>query len=93
MTIIARHLTISGRVQGVWYRDWTVQTAQGLGIRGWVRNRQDSSVEAVAIGEEEAVEAFIARCRLGSPASRVDGVGVTPIDAEPLDGFEKRPTA
>lgn len=93
MPIIARHLAVAGRVQGVFYRDWTVQTAQGLGLAGWIRNRRDGSVEAVAIGEAAVVEAFIARCREGSPASRVETVTVRAIEPEPLDGFAKRPTA
>jgi acylphosphatase len=93
MTTIARHLTIRGRVQGVFYRDWAIRMAEVLGVAGWVRNRADGSVEALAIGEADAVEAFIARCRAGSPSARVDELVATDAEPEPVDGFERRPTA
>lgn len=93
MPIIARHLTIQGRVQGVFYRDWAIRTAQTLGIAGWIRNRQDGSVEALAIGVPDALDAFIARCRAGSPSARVDTLIVTEAEPEPCTGFERRPTA
>lgn len=91
--MIRRRLVITGRVQNVFYRDWLVERMRGLGIRGWVRNRADGSVEAVVEGAVEMVDAAIARARQGSPASRVDDV-VTHEDApaETLSGFEKRPT-
>jgi acylphosphatase len=92
MSIITRHLAIRGRVQGVFYRAWTVQTAMALGITGWVRNRPDGSVEAQASGSSEAVEAFVSRCRSGPPSARVDELVVTEVPAEPTSGFEQRPT-
>jgi len=93
MPIIARRLSIRGRVQGVFFRDWAIQAATQLGIAGWVRNRTDGSVEALAIGEADAVEAFIARCRTGSPAARVDDVEIMEAEPEPMAGFQRRPTA
>ncbi|MGA1498153.1 MAG: acylphosphatase, partial [Steroidobacteraceae bacterium] len=57
--MIARRLHIQGRVQGVFYRQWTVETATGLGLQGWVRNRSDGTVEAQVQGDEAAVESFI----------------------------------
>jgi acylphosphatase len=93
MPIIARHLAIRGRVQGVFYRDWAIRRAQTLGITGWIRNRADGSVEALAIGAADAVEAFIARCRAGSPSARVDTLTVTETEPEALTRFERRPTA
>lgn len=92
MPITARHLAIHGRVQGVFYRGWAVRTATRLDISGWIRNRADGSVEALAIGEAEAVDAFIARCRAGSPSARVDELIVTTAEWEPTDGFKQRPT-
>ena len=70
-------LRIRGRVQGVFYRDSTRREAQRLGLRGWVRNRSDGSVEAVAQGPPEQVAALI-DWRHGGPAlARVVEVGVT----------------
>ncbi len=92
MPTITRHLIIRGRVQGVFFRDWAVQIAARLGVTGWVRNRRDGSVEALATGEADAVEAFIARCRGGSPSARVDEMLVTEALPEKTDGFERRPT-
>jgi acylphosphatase len=93
MPIIARHLTIRGRVQGVFYRDWAIRVAGVLGVAGWIRNRADGSVEALAIGEPNAVDAFIARCRAGSPSARVDELVVTEAEPETTQRFERRPTA
>ena len=53
-------LRIEGRVQGVGYRDWLTRQARASGLRGWVRNRVDGSVEALLIGETEAADAVIA---------------------------------
>jgi acylphosphatase len=92
--MIRRRLVVTGRVQNVFYRDWFVEQATGLGIDGWVRNRADNSVEAVVQGPVEMVEAIVAKAREGSPASRVAGVAVSDdAPAETLSGFEKRPTA
>ena len=90
--MIRRRLIITGRVQNVFYRDWFVEQATGLGLDGWVRNRADKSVEAVVQGASEMVETIIARARRGSPASRVADVVVDEAPAETLHGFEKRPT-
>ncbi len=93
MPIITRRLVVRGRVQGVCYRDWTVRTAMSLGVSGWVRNRPDGSVEALATGEAVAVEAFIARCRGGPSSARVDDMEVSEAAPETTEGFERRPTA
>ncbi len=71
---IAVRLTITGRVQGVWYRGWTVEQAQARGLDGWVRNRADGSVEALVAGPAAAVEALVALCHEGPPAARVTAV-------------------
>lgn len=94
MTSRAVHVRITGKVQGVWYRGWTVQTAHSLGLRGWVRNRADGSVEAVFAGDGDRVEAMLAACREGPPAARVRDVAVdgsAPASDLP-EGFEQRPT-
>jgi acylphosphatase len=88
---------ISGKVQGVWYRGWTVDRAQALGLSGWVRNRRDGTVEAVFAGPQGAVDAMLAQCREGPPLARVAEVTVTPAgdaaEGEGPAGFEQRPTA
>jgi acylphosphatase len=85
-------LRIEGRVQGVWYRGWAVAEAERRGLRGWVRNRSDGSVEALLIGAENTVADMIAACRRGPPAARVSAV----IERAALDdgclGFRQRPT-
>ena len=63
---------IEGRVQGVWYRGWAVQEATRRGLRGWVRNRSDGSVEALFSGPVDTVEAMLDACRQGPPSARVD---------------------
>jgi acylphosphatase len=90
----AAHLVITGRVQGVGYRDWMMKTARNLGLLGWVRNRIDDSVEALIAGDDAAVAAMIEACRRGPSLARVDEVDVEPADAAGVpDGFTLRPTA
>lgn len=92
MPRVVRHLTITGRVQGVWYRGWTVETATALGLDGWVRNRRDGSVEALVAGEAAAIDRFIQACHDGPPAARVDGVSVKEAADAPDPGFAQRAT-
>ena len=87
-----RRLIVSGRVQGVWYRGWTVDQAVALGLDGWVRNRRDGSVEILVSGPDAAVEALIERCREGPPAARVERVAEEETDAAVPPGFTQRPT-
>ena len=92
MTI--KRIMVSGRVQAVGFRDWVVRAAKTEGITGWVRNRNDGSVEIVASGEEEAVGRFADACREGPALARVDHVEVLAADNEkPGKGFTKRFTA
>ena len=74
MSHAARRLLIKGRVQGVGYRAWVDHEARRLGLKGWVRNRRDGSVEAVFAGDEHVVVDMISACRNGPPSSRVDEV-------------------
>ena len=74
MSGVIRHVTISGRVQGVGYRAWVQSEAISRGLEGWVRNRRDGSVEAVLSGPEDTVAAMITACRRGPSSARVDSV-------------------
>jgi acylphosphatase len=75
--IIRKRLRIMGRVQGVAFRASAVAIARELGLGGWVANRADGSVEAVAEGDDADVAAFVHWCHHGPPAARVDRVEVT----------------
>ncbi|HYF06614.1 MAG TPA: acylphosphatase [Acetobacteraceae bacterium] len=70
----ARRVVISGRVQGIGYRDWMVREARRLGVIGWVRNRRDGTVEALVAGEIAAVQALLSACRRGPLLARVDAI-------------------
>jgi acylphosphatase len=76
-SVIAR---ISGRVQGVGYRDWTRHKAASLGLSGWVRNLASGDVEALFSGPADAVERMLAACHRGPPIAHVDAVTVTESD-------------
>lgn len=90
--IIARVLRIHGRVQGVWYRASAQEEAVRLGLRGWVRNRADGSVEALAAGPEALVETFIAWARRGPPKAHVERIDISVAELPDGDGFEVRGT-
>jgi len=92
---IARRLRIHGTVQGVYFRQSTVQAAQAHGVTGWVRNRHDGTVEALAVGAPGAVQALTDWAHRGPAAARVDRVEVfeEPLP-EPLpQGFVQAATA
>jgi acylphosphatase len=91
-TIIAHRIIITGRVQGVGFRAFVLAQAQALGLDGFVRNRRDGSVEALAKGEAAKVEALIAQCRKGPPASRVDSVDIADAQGVVDTGFKHLPT-
>ncbi|MCM2263825.1 MAG: acylphosphatase [Desulfuromonadales bacterium] len=79
--MIARaRVRVTGRVQGVFYRQSTVEMARQLGLDGWVRNLPDGSVEALFEGEKTAVDQAIAWCRQGPPRAAVDEVTVEWLD-------------
>ena len=87
------HVLISGTVQGVWFRAWTMQEAQARGLDGWVRNRRDGRVEAVFAGPAARVDDMVAACHRGPPAAEVADVSVTQSTDDPGAGFRKLPTA
>jgi acylphosphatase len=88
----ARRLRITGVVQGVGYRYWTQREAHRRGLRGWVRNRRDGSVEALVIGDPAQVDDIIRACRRGPAAAVVDAVDATPAEDDGSAGFRQLPT-
>jgi acylphosphatase len=90
---LTQHLRITGRVQGVGYRDAMVVEATGIGLRGWVRNRSDGSVEAVVAGDEADLARLVEWARRGPTGARVDGVVTTEMtNTTVAPRFERRPT-
>ncbi|MGE4537995.1 MAG: acylphosphatase [Desulfovibrio sp.] len=85
------HATVSGKVQGVYFRAWVFDQAKSLGLTGWVRNLRDGQVEILAQGETPALDALKQRLPGGSPLSRVQSVAAEMIDYEKAyDAFEIR---
>ncbi|MGA7180156.1 MAG: acylphosphatase [Thiobacillaceae bacterium] len=82
-------LLISGRVQGVWFRESMRQEADRLGATGWVRNLPDGRVEAIVCGKQDGIEAILAWARNGPPLARVSSVETTPAHGD-FSTFEKR---
>ena len=87
----AQHLLISGRVQGVGFRDTMVDVARAHGVAGWVRNRSDGRVEACIQGPDAKVDALLAWTRRGPPLARVERVETSDAVVDPgLAAFERR---
>ncbi|HYG96914.1 MAG TPA: DNA polymerase ligase N-terminal domain-containing protein [Solirubrobacterales bacterium] len=82
--------TVRGKVQGVFFRDTTVQKAQGLGVFGWVRNADDGTVAVHAEGPPAAIDDFLGFLAEGPPAARVDEVEVEPAKVEGHEQFAVR---
>jgi acylphosphatase len=85
-------LRITGKVQGVGYRFWATRTAANLRLRGWVRNRHDSSVEMLVTGASEGVAAMVEAARKGPDGARVAEVTATPDANDGSVGFTVLPT-
>ena len=86
----ARHLVLHGRVQGVFYRDWTVKTARSFGLTGWVRNLPDGSVEAHLEGDPRSVDSMITAMRKGPAHADVERIDVRQADVSLFSIFERR---
>lgn len=89
------HVIIHGRVQGVGFRAWTHHQAELHGLRGWVRNRRDGTVEALFSGPDDRVEAMLTACRLGprgAVVDRVEPVETAEVVFEGVVAFEVRAT-
>lgn len=87
---VRRRVEVTGRVQGVFFREGTRRRAARLGVGGWVRNRQDGSVEAVFEGAPDAVSSMVEWVRTGPRHASVSGVEVHDEPAEGLDRFTVR---
>lgn len=85
--VVRRRVLVSGRVQGVWFRDTCEREAVARGVGGWVRNRDDLRVEAIFEASEKAVEEMIAWCRIGPPHAEVSGVEVVEESPNGETGF------
>ena len=87
----AVQLIISGRVQGVWFRNWMDGEAKARGLEGWVRNRRDGTVEALLSGPHAAVGEMITACHQGPPLAQVYHVEAEPATPmAPGSGFKQR---
>jgi acylphosphatase len=85
-------LNITGKVQCVGYRVWATRMATSLGLRGWVRNRSDGSVEVLATGAPGAVDAMTAACRTGPIGAWVTDVTAAPDEDDGTADFVALPT-
>lgn len=90
MAAIRRRLRVHGDVQGVFFRDSVRRRASELGVSGWASNEPDGSVEVVAEGERDAVEALASFCAEGPPRASVERVDSSDEEPEGLSGFEVR---
>ena len=88
--MVRRHLWVSGRVQGVWYRGSCAEQAGALGVSGWARNLPDGQVEVVVEGEPDAVDRLVMWCRQGPAYAHVTGVVVQAEAPEGLTSFAVR---
>ncbi|TXH85433.1 MAG: acylphosphatase [Rhizobium sp.] len=90
MTPQCYRFLVTGRVQGVYFRQSTADQARQLGLDGWVRNLPDGRVEGVASGEQKALETLKAWLHHGPPAARVDDLQWTSVAETVARGFEVR---
>lgn len=90
VAMIARHVRVIGRVQGVCYRAWAHDQADALRVTGWIRNCPDGRVEAHVEGDAAAVEQMIERLRNGPPQARVEDVRLWDVEPCDFDDFEVR---
>jgi acylphosphatase len=90
--MVRRRVVVSGRVQGVFFRDSTRREASLLGLAGWVRNRADGTVEMSLSGPEAAIDAMRDDCRRGPRAAQVSRIDMLEEGEEVEPGFRQLPT-
>jgi acylphosphatase len=88
--LIRRHVVVTGRVQGVFFRDSVRERAEAHGVAGWARNRRDGAVEAVLEGSPGAVERLVRFFQTGPARAEVGSVDVSDEEPEGLSGFSIR---
>lgn len=84
-----KRLMIRGTVQRIGFRVWIEREAMSLGLKGWVRNRRDGTVEVLLAGSQPMIATMIERCRKGPPLAKVQSIEIE--DAAPLDLGHRRP--
>ena len=90
MSVIARRVVVSGRVQGVFFRETTRRRARAAGVSGWVRNNADGTVEAWLEGQEDDVAVLVDFVTRGPESAEVDDVDVSDVEPAGAPGFEVR---
>jgi acylphosphatase len=88
--LVRRHAVVTGRVQGVFFRDSIREQAEDQGVAGWACNRSDGAVEAVLEGSQDAVDRLVDFCRTGPSRAEVDDVEISEEEPEGLSGFSIR---
>jgi acylphosphatase len=87
---VRKRVLVSGRVQGVFFRDTVRNAAERAGVAGWVRNNPDGTLEGVFEGDAAALERVVALCRKGPPGAAVSRVDVFDEPEEGLESFRIR---
>ena len=85
----SKHIVVQGQVQGVFYRQAAEDAANEIGVAGWVRNRDDGSVEMVVEGDDDAVDRMVAWAREGSSQAQVTSVDVSDTEPQGRRSFEQ----
>lgn len=86
--VIAKQIVFSGFVQGVFFRDFVKSNADKFGVKGYVKNLSDGTVEAILEEEEKTIDKLIEKCRKGTKAARVESVKIENIPVKPYVNFE-----
>jgi len=90
MVLVCKQVFVSGRVQGVFYRESTRQQADALKLRGGVRNLRDGRVEVLVAGDEESVASLIKWLKTGPKLAKVSNIEVIDMPSESIDRFDNR---
>ncbi len=88
--MVRARVIVHGDVQGVWFRESCKRIAEEQGVAGWVRNREDGTVEASLEGDVRSVAIVVSWCRIGPPRASVTSIEVTDEEPEGLVGFRVR---